>query len=432
MEDAQSFSENQSQLSDAPSIADKRSDGGRNIAFDIARIVAMFLIVSTHFLGHGGFIDHMVGANFVFGRILYSLFSPSVNVFVLISAYFTCRSTKLKWRKLIKLYAQVWTYSVALFIAFIIVNGKESFSVQWLLSSLFPVVSGKYWFFSAYIFMMLASPFLNVIIGNIDKKTHFAICIFAIVAGILSSDVHIVPQLSLEEGFSVAWFILLYFIGAFIRKYDVKVPKKWIFIPILVYVATFIAGYFLNSSHASIIRTAPAVIILLALKDIKMQSGAAAKFVVSLSSKMFGVYLIHDSNEMRSYMYENIFHCSEYYQSKYAFLIMLGFITVTFIVCIMIEEVRQGLESIIETLIPLVEKHIRKKSKKKSNSHVESNTKQTTTTEIPSSEITPDETKVINETKAINETDEQSDENSATKENAFYKEASKENTDFNK
>ena len=426
MEDAQSFSENQSQLSDAPSIADKRSDGGRNIAFDIARIVAMFLIVSTHFLGHGGFIDHMVGANFVFGRILYSLFSPSVNVFVLISAYFTCRSTKLKWRKLIKLYAQVWTYSVALFIAFIIVNGKESFSVQWLLSSLFPVVSGKYWFFSAYIFMMLASPFLNVIIGNIDKKTHFAICIFAIVAGILSSDVHIVPQLSLEEGFSVAWFILLYFIGAFIRKYDVKVPKKWIFIPILVYVATFIAGYFLNSSHASIIRTAPAVIILLALKGIKMQSGAAAKFVVSLSSKMFGVYLIHDSNEMRSYMYENIFHCSEYYQSKYAFLIMLGFITVTFIVCIMIEEVRQGLESIIETLIPLVEKHIRKKSKKKSNSHVESNTKQTTTTEIPSSEITPDET------KAINETDEQSDENSATKENAFYKEASKENTDFNK
>lgn len=425
MEDAQSFSENQSQLSDAPSIAGKRSDGGRNIAFDIARIVAMFLIVSTHFLGHGGFIDHMVGANFVFGRILYSLFSPSVNVFVLISAYFTYRSTKLKWRKLIKLYAQVWTYSVALFIAFIIVNGKESFSVQWLLSSLFPVVSGKYWFFSAYIFMMLASPFLNVIIGNIDKKTHFAICIFAIVAGILSSDVHIVPQLSLEEGFSVAWFILLYFIGAFIRKYDVKVPKKWIFIPILVYVATFIAGYFLNSSHASIIRTAPAVIILLALKDIKMQSGAAAKFVVSLSSKMFGVYLIHDSNEMRSYMYENIFHCSEYYQSKYAFLIMLGFITVTFIVCIMIEEVRQGLESIIETLIPLVEKHIRKKSKKKSNSHVESNTKQTTTTEIPSSEIAPDET------KAINENDGQSDENSATKENVFYEESSKENTDFN-
>lgn len=28
----------------------------RNCAFDIARIVAMFLIVCSHFLGHGGFI----------------------------------------------------------------------------------------------------------------------------------------------------------------------------------------------------------------------------------------------------------------------------------------------------------------------------------------------------------------------------------------
>lgn len=50
----------------------------RNCAFDIARIVAMFLIVCSHFLGHGGFIRNMTGANFVFGRILTSLFNPSV------------------------------------------------------------------------------------------------------------------------------------------------------------------------------------------------------------------------------------------------------------------------------------------------------------------------------------------------------------------
>lgn len=33
----------------------------RNCAFDIARIVAMFLIVCSHFLGHGGFIRNMTG-----------------------------------------------------------------------------------------------------------------------------------------------------------------------------------------------------------------------------------------------------------------------------------------------------------------------------------------------------------------------------------
>lgn len=75
--------ENSIQLSTATAPTMKQP---RNCAFDIARIVAMFLIVSSHFLGHGGFANNMTGANFVFGRILTSLFNPSVNLFVLIGA----------------------------------------------------------------------------------------------------------------------------------------------------------------------------------------------------------------------------------------------------------------------------------------------------------------------------------------------------------
>lgn len=190
----------------------------RNCAFDIARIVAMFLIVCSHFLGHGGFIRNMTGANFVFGRILTSLFNPSVNLFVLIGAYFTCTSKKLKWQRLAKLYAQVWIYGMTLFVVFLCIQGVESFSVEWLLSSIFPVVCGKYWFFSAYIFMMLVSPLLNIVIERINKKTHLAICVVSIVLGILAGDVHIVPQLAMGDGYNVIWFVMLYFIAAFIRK----------------------------------------------------------------------------------------------------------------------------------------------------------------------------------------------------------------------
>lgn len=215
--------ENSIQLSTATAPTMKQP---RNCAFDIARIVAMFLIVSSHFLGHGGFANNMTGANFVFGRILTSLFNPSVNLFVLIGAYFTCTSKKLKWQRLAKLYAQVWIYSMTLFVVFLSIYGKESFSWNWLLSSLFPVICGKYWFFSAYIFMMLASPLLNVVIARIDKKTHFAACAVFIVLGILAGDVHVLPQLAMGDGYNVIWFIMLYFIAAFVRKYDVKVPKK--------------------------------------------------------------------------------------------------------------------------------------------------------------------------------------------------------------
>lgn len=282
----------------------------------------------------------MTGANFVFGRILTSLFNPSVNLFVLIGAYFTCTSKKLKWQRLAKLYAQVWIYSMTLFVVFLCIYGKESFSWNWLLSSLFPVICGKYWFFSAYIFMMLASPLLNVVIARIDKKTHFAACAVFIVLGILAGDAHVLPQLAMGDGYNVIWFIMLYFIAAFVRKYDVKVPKKWIFVPIIAYGATLVAGYFCNTAQCSIVRSASAIILLVALKDVKTTSVRFSKFVTCVSATMFGIYLIHDSNEMRGYMYQNIFHASKFYGSNVSFLIMLGFIAATFFACMAIEQLR--------------------------------------------------------------------------------------------
>lgn len=142
------------------------------------------------------------------------------------------------------------------------------------------------------------------------------------------------------DGYNVIWFVMLYFIAAFIRKYDVTVPKKWIFIPILAYIATLVAGYFFNTAQCSIVRSTPAIILLIALKDVKTNSARMSKFVTGLSATMFGVYLIHDSNEMRAYMYRNIFHVDTFYDSKYSFLIMLGFAAATFAVCIAIEEIR--------------------------------------------------------------------------------------------
>lgn len=137
---------------------------------------------------------------------------------------------------------------MTLFVVFLCIYGKESFSWNWLLSSLFPVICGKYWFFSAYIFMMLASPLLNVVIARIDKKTHFAACAVFIVLGILAGDVHVLPQLAMGDGYNVIWFIMLYFIAAFVRKYDVKVPKKWMFVPILALQRDFGCGILLRHS----------------------------------------------------------------------------------------------------------------------------------------------------------------------------------------
>ena len=219
----------------------------------------------------------------------------------------------------------------------------------------------QFWFFSAYIFMMLASPLLNVVIARIDKKTHFAACAVFIVLGILAGDVHVLPQLAMGDGYNVIWFIMLYFIAAFVRKYDVKVPKKWMFVPILAYSATLVAGYFCDTAQCSIVRSASAIILLVALKDVKPTSVRFSKFVTGVSATMFGIYLIHDSNEMRGYMYQNIFHASKFYDSNVSFLIMLGFVAATFFVCMAIEQLRLLIDKPITMAFEKLVKNARSK-----------------------------------------------------------------------
>lgn len=112
------------------------------------------------------------------------------------------------------------------------------------------------------------------------------------------------------------------------------------FVPILAYSATLVAGYFCNTAQCSIVRSASAIILLVALKDVKPTSVRFSKFITGVSATMFGIYLIHDSNEMRGYMYQNIFHASKFYDSDVSFLIMLGFVAATFFVCMAIEQLR--------------------------------------------------------------------------------------------
>lgn len=316
----------------------------RNATFDLARIVAMFLIVSSHFLGHGGWINNMVGANLVFAKLLRSFFYPAVNVFVLSSAYYTCKGNgKIRWKKIGKLYATLWFYSMLLFIVFTATKTQE-FSSQGLLSSLFPVICGKYWFFSAYVFFSLSTPFLNIVIRNISKKQHLVIALAGLILGSLSSDASAIVQVGLQRGYSYLWFVLLYFIGSYIRIYDIKITRKTVFIPIILYCITIVAGCFVSVGHSSILSSVGAILIILACKHVRIKSQVASKTITYISGLMFGVYLIHDSPEIRGYMYENIFHSSSYYRHNLSFFILVGFISLTFLSCAFAEFLRKQLE----------------------------------------------------------------------------------------
>lgn len=318
----------------------------RQANFELLRIICMLLIVSWHFLLHGQWNGKMVGVNAVFGKILASLFMPSVNLFVMISAFFSCQSntTSVNLQKVLKLWIPVFFYSIVLFIVPICTK-TLSYDKMSLINSIFPFISGNYWFFSAYILLMLCAPFLNIIIRKITTKQHFCICLFFAIAGFVQSDLHYgFPQASFSNGYSIIWFIGLYFIASLIQRTDFSISKKPIniVIAVVLYVISLIWGYF-GAHYTSLIITISSVIVFCMFKEIKINNPILSKTICKISTLTFGVYLIHDNPQTRSYMYNSIFHSYKYYENKIAFLILIGFIGVTFVACALIELVRQEL-----------------------------------------------------------------------------------------
>ena len=157
-----------------------------------------------------------------------------VNVFVLIGAYFLCEKT-FSSKRLVKLYSQIWEYSF-LALALALIFARELVTIKTVFRSIFPITFSGYWFVTAYFGMLLLTGIMNVII---EKLTYLEHSILILVGLLLLT---IIPTFTAQTPFNsnIAWFILLYFIGAHLRKYNSVVKQKlsngWIFIGMWLFI----------------------------------------------------------------------------------------------------------------------------------------------------------------------------------------------------
>ena len=144
------------------------------IGFDILRLVAMMMVTMLHITGHGlegVAIRPFCGAYWI--TLILNTFSlPAVNCFVLISGYFLSRKdTSLK--KVGKLWLQVWTYSVAVYLVLCVMpDANVHFNVSTLVECLFPLLSHQYWFFTCYLLLYLVAPILNKVIAAWQQQEY--------------------------------------------------------------------------------------------------------------------------------------------------------------------------------------------------------------------------------------------------------------------
>ena len=95
----------------------------RKSNIELLRIIAMLMIVGVHFAGYSAISSSVeITPNYIWLTMLSCGGKIGVAIFALISACFLSKS-EFKWKKLVKLYFDVFIYSVGIFGIFRIIFG---------------------------------------------------------------------------------------------------------------------------------------------------------------------------------------------------------------------------------------------------------------------------------------------------------------------
>ena len=286
----------------------------RNGKIELLRVLAMMQILFLHYLLMGGVLENVKisnGIQYYIAWLLESLCYVAVNVFVLISAYFLSESKTYKPGKAINLIIQCWFYSVPIYLLGCLLNIVPFHFPTLITVYLFPLISGQWWFVSCYIALYLISPYLNALHRNINQYQHLGlIVILGCILCFLPTCVFWFHSslFGLNHGYSLIWFIFLYFIASLIRKYyndkyTLKTP--WI---VLYFIASFITWivfimqnrllgtyYWSFYKYTSITVLIASISLFMFFRNWASQANVTYidKIGCSLGKWTLGVYLIH-------------------------------------------------------------------------------------------------------------------------------------------
>ncbi len=333
----------------------------RNSSIELLRILSMLMIIFHHFAVHGNF--SWDNATLSVPRFWYDFIimggKIGVNIFVLISGYFLVsdNGTLFNFKKILKFWGQIFFYSVGLF-ALSLLLGITDFSISGLIRSFFPItLCNGWWFVGTYFVLFLIHPFLNVLLNGLNKKMYQALLVMLVIIWSL------IPTFTATayQGNNLLWFVCLYSIAGYVRLYglNAKLSAKHYFLIWLVSSAVTYASRVLliilgtKSSFLSkcssyfydqVYNQEQITVLIASLSLFMLFLGIKLnynKWINIIASTTFGVYLIHDNNVLRSFLWIDLFENSKYQNSLLLIPYSIIVVLIVFIVCALIDICRQ-------------------------------------------------------------------------------------------
>lgn len=229
---------------------EKKTFKQRNINLDLIRCIAVFCVVSVHFFLNSGFYQSaVVGKRMYIMMIMRTFFMICVPLFVILTGYLmNKKELKLSYYGGITKTLSIYLGACIACNIYKILVLKTPMSIKDVFTSIFDFSAAPYsGYINMYIGLYLLIPFLNIIYRGLTTRKHKIILIGSLLIcttlpSLLNIKVNLVPNY-----WVTMYPLTYYFIGAYLKEYDLRVSLKINILLILLSVITFGSlNYFLN------------------------------------------------------------------------------------------------------------------------------------------------------------------------------------------
>ena len=316
----------------------------RNSNIELLRIIAIIMVLAMHYLNEnmGGALANINRGqhNYYIINIIESYSIIAVNLFIIITGYFMTNSTKINFSKIIKIIGIAYFYRVILYLLTVGI-GKNHFGYGEVIRAININLSGGYWYIKTYIILCLLAPFINIMLGHINEKDHRNLIVIIMVFFSIWPSFFSEPPRS-DDGYGIITFVLMYILGSYIKKYNVKKEKWYIYlIGYIIFAGITSICSILKLAHHWNYNFIFNILATISLLKMFLNISINSKIINHIATFTLPIYIIHINKYVYQLIYQDILKCNLFYDSNFFIIHMIISIIVIFILCIIIEGIRR-------------------------------------------------------------------------------------------
>lgn len=317
----------------------------RDSNFDLLKILLILMVIVLHYFNGnmGGLLLNVTKGsfNYYLSHLLESFCIIAVNVFIIITGYFSCEKKSINISKVIKLYSIAIFYGIMIFL--ILLLFKKTIINFNLVKQFFNATFSR-WFVLTYCILYLLIPFINKLILSINKKELKTLIGINIIVFYMWSTFFTNTTI-VDSGYGITNFIILYMMGAYIKLYINDDSKTYyIYLYIICTLITTIYSFIYGRawSYSTIFNLISSISLFMIFKNIKIKNN---KIINSLATYTFTVYIIHENNFVVKFIYNNIFKSNLFWNSNYMIIHLIITTIGIYLMCVIIEYLRRKIFS---------------------------------------------------------------------------------------